>query len=143
MNNLSKITVIGGGSWGTALASLLAGKGYQVALLVRNQELACAINNQHENVRYLPGLKLPVNISAYTSPQAALQGANVLLWAIPCQSSRKVLRELKPHFGLKPLLFRTFRAIICKGSGSANAHCCGAGLPQCGAWLQLARSFFY
>ncbi len=111
MNNLSKITVIGGGSWGTALASLLAGKGYQVALLVRNQELACAINNQHENVRYLPGLKLPVNISAYTSPQAALQGANVLLWAIPCQSSRKVLRELKPHLPVNPIIVSATKGI--------------------------------
>ena len=111
MNNLSKITVIGGGSWGTALASLLAGKGYQVALLVRNHELACAINNQHENVRYLPGLKLPVNISAYTSPQAALQGANVLLWAIPCQSSRKVLRELKPHLPVNPIIVSATKGI--------------------------------
>ena len=111
MNNLSKISVIGGGSWGTALAALLGGKGYEVALLVRDEELACAINTQQENSRYLPGLKLPASISAHTSPKPSLQGANLLLWAIPCQSSRKVLRELKPYLPAKPVIVSATKGI--------------------------------
>ena len=111
MMNLSKITVIGGGSWGTALASLLGGKGYEVSLLVRDQELAYAINNRHENPRYLPGLKLPASISASTLPKQALQGANLLVWAIPCQSSRKVLAELKPFLPLNPVIVSATKGI--------------------------------
>lgn len=110
-NNISKITVIGGGSWGTALASLLGGKGYEVALLVRDEGLAQSINSQRENARYLAGLKLPASITACTSPQIALQGANLLLWAIPCQNSRVALRELKPYLPNRPLIVSATKGI--------------------------------
>ena len=95
---ISKITVIGGGSWGTALAALLAGKKYPASVLVRDSELARSINELHENSRYLPGLKLPEGLFATTSEAEALDQTDLIVWAIPCQSSREAMRKLRPHF---------------------------------------------
>ena len=54
---MTRVAVIGAGSWGTALASLLAGKGYDVVLWSRGAEVAASINEHHENRPYLPGVK--------------------------------------------------------------------------------------
>ena len=92
-----KIAVIGGGSWGTALAQLLAGKGYDVPLLVRSAEQAEAINTTHENAKYLPNLRLHDNLVATTDEVAALKDAHHILFAVPCQAFRTTLKNLKPH----------------------------------------------
>ena len=52
------VTVYGGGSWGTALAHALACGGHGTRLLVRDATVAEAVNERHENPRYLPGLRL-------------------------------------------------------------------------------------
>ena len=91
-----QITVLGGGSWGTALAHILANKGRKVALLVRREEAAREIMEKRENSRYLPGLPLSPNITATASPAEALQGAEICILAIPCQHMRHVLQELTP-----------------------------------------------
>jgi Glycerol-3-phosphate dehydrogenase len=93
---ISKITVIGGGSWGTALAALLAGKKYPASVLVREFELARSINERMKMSRYLPGLKLPEGLVATTSEAEALDETDLIVWAIPCQSSREAMRKLRP-----------------------------------------------
>ena len=92
-----RITVLGAGSWGTALAHLAAGKGLDALLLARDTEtaLAEAINTQHENPCYLPGLALSPALRATTDP-AALTGADIVLLAIPCQYLREILAPLAP-----------------------------------------------
>lgn len=92
-----KITVVGGGSWGTALAQLLAGKDYEVPLLVRDAELANNINTLRENPKYLPGVTLHPNLIATTSRKEALEGAKHILFSVPCQAFRKTLQSLKPY----------------------------------------------
>ena len=52
------ITVYGGGSWGTALGHVLASAGHETTLLLRDEEVARAVNERHENPRYLAGLPL-------------------------------------------------------------------------------------
>jgi glycerol-3-phosphate dehydrogenase (NAD(P)+) len=91
-----RIAVIGGGSWGTALAHLLAGKGYDTRLLLRDAEVAEAINVRHENPRYLAGLALHPGVRAHVTAQPALDGADVVLSVVPCQQVRGVLRTLRP-----------------------------------------------
>ena len=59
----AKIAVLGSGSWGTALASLVARHGHPTVLWGRDAAVISAIHNQHENPRYLPGLALPENRS--------------------------------------------------------------------------------
>ena len=90
-------TVIGGGSWGTALANLLADKGLPVSLLVRRQEAAEEIMQRHENSRYLPGFSLSPALRATTSPSDALRGAKICILAVPCQEMRTTLQDLAPY----------------------------------------------
>ena len=108
---ISKVTVIGGGSWGTALAALLAGKKYPVSVLVRDAELATGMNGIQENTRYLPGLKLPDSLRATIDAAEALDGTNLVVWAIPCQSSREAMRALRPHFPKNTIMVSATKGI--------------------------------
>lgn len=92
-----RITVIGGGSWGTALGSHLAGLGHELRMLVRESEVADDINSNARNSMYLPGLPLHSGISATTSPENGLAGAEICLLAVPCQFMRESLAALAPH----------------------------------------------
>ena len=92
-----RISVLGGGSWGTALAHLLADKGLRVTLLVRDEALAAAVNTAHENPPYLPGLALHPDLKASTDPAAALPETDLLLLAVPCQFLRETLNRVAGH----------------------------------------------
>lgn len=100
MSGKTSIAVLGGGSWGTALAHLLAHAGHSVALLLRDAEQAAHINAHHENPRYLQGVPLHPGIRAVAgdtggSEQAeALAGASILVLSVPCQAMRGTLRGL-------------------------------------------------
>ncbi len=89
-----RIAVLGGGSWGTALAHLLAGKGYDVRLVARDARVVEAINARHENPRYLKELPLHPGVRAFTEPAAALDGIDFLLSVVPCQQARAALEAL-------------------------------------------------
>ena len=91
-----RMTVFGGGSWGTALAHLMATKGLEVTLLVRDAAQAENINRRHENPRYLPGLALAPGLRADTNAKTALAGADICLLAVPCQFLRHALEEAAP-----------------------------------------------
>jgi glycerol-3-phosphate dehydrogenase (NAD(P)+) len=93
-----KITVLGGGSWGTALGSMLAANGKEVALLLRNENAALEINSRHVNSRYLPDIKLHENLKATLEPAEAFADTEVCLLAVPCQNMRQTLFDLKQYF---------------------------------------------
>lgn len=92
-----QITVLGGGSWGTALAHLLATKELTVTLLLRDPRQAEAVNEHHENERYLPGLRLHEGVRAEIDPVRGLAGADILLLAVPCQYLRASLGAVVRH----------------------------------------------
>ncbi|MDR1857396.1 MAG: NAD(P)-dependent glycerol-3-phosphate dehydrogenase [Desulfovibrio sp.] len=89
MGNESSITVAGGGSWGTALAHLLAER-HSATLWLRDPDVAEAISKDHVNPRYLPGLPLHPELVATTDPAAL--AADILVLAIPIQRLREWLR---------------------------------------------------
>ncbi len=91
-----QVAVVGGGSWGTALANLVAGKGIATVMLVRDQEQAREINEQHTNSRYLDQLPLCSALCATVDPQAALAGASICLLVVPCKHMRDSLQKLAP-----------------------------------------------
>ena len=79
------IAVLGSGSWGTAVASILADKGHRVRLLGRNDNAMDEINNLHENKRYLPGIPLAKSLTGTTNAEEALHEAEICLLAVPAQ----------------------------------------------------------
>ncbi len=91
---MDNIAVLGGGSWGTALANLLANKGYHVSVWLRNEEQAEEINRVRENRKYLPGVKLSDNLD-FTTDLDVVKGKEIVISAIPTQSSREVFKKIK------------------------------------------------
>ena len=92
-----RVAVFGSGSWGTAFSLVLADAGNDVVLWGRRPELAEAIATKHQNVDYLPGVDLPHNIAATTDARAALDGADIVVLAIPSQRLRENLRPWVEH----------------------------------------------
>jgi glycerol-3-phosphate dehydrogenase (NAD(P)+) len=92
-----KAAVLGAGAWGTALAKLLAEKGSDVSLWGRRADLCEAIASAGENVRYLPGIKLPKNVACTNDMAGALDGAKMIVFVVPSHATRDVARAAAPH----------------------------------------------
>ncbi len=90
---MTRVAMMGGGSWGTAFAAVLADAGSQVTLWTRSEEIAADINQFHRNSRYHPGVDLPESIIATTDPQLALESAEIVVLAVPAQSLRANLSD--------------------------------------------------
>lgn len=90
---MTAIAVIGGGSWGTAFAQVVADAGHAVVLWARDPHIVDAINARHENPVYHPGVALPASIRAVHDVPAALAGAEVVVLALPVQTVRESLVE--------------------------------------------------
>ena len=73
------ITVIGAGSWGTALALHFAQHGHRISLWSRNTEHMQTLRQDKENKRYLPGFAFPDTLSVHTDLQTALTGSDLVL----------------------------------------------------------------
>ncbi len=87
------IAVLGGGAWGSALASTARRAGHAVRLWARDAEIVASLNSRRENPRYLPGLTLAEGIAATTELDGALGGAGLVLVATPAQTLRQVLMQ--------------------------------------------------
>ncbi|MFG3268863.1 NAD(P)H-dependent glycerol-3-phosphate dehydrogenase [Streptomyces bobili] len=94
-----RAAVFSAGSWGTAVAKILADAGTSVVVHARRDEIADAINTQHRNPGYFPDIELPAALSAVTDPAAALAGADFLVLSIPAQTLRTNLAAWAPHIG--------------------------------------------
>ncbi|MEM7465384.1 MAG: NAD(P)H-dependent glycerol-3-phosphate dehydrogenase [Pseudomonadota bacterium] len=111
-----RIVVIGAGAWGTALAIVLADAGNEVRLLARDAAHATAITQIKRNDKYLPGIELPGRISAVTSWDEIEISFNLVLVAIPFQTARAALGQLKN-------LSRDFAGVMFASKGiELNTH---------------------
>ncbi|MBB6735774.1 NAD(P)H-dependent glycerol-3-phosphate dehydrogenase [Cohnella zeiphila] len=91
------VAVLVAGSWGTALARVLADNGRRVALWTRNSAQAEEINTNRTNARFLPNASLPEGITATTDMEAALAGAEAAVFVAPSGSMREVARQAAKH----------------------------------------------
>ncbi|MDQ3266890.1 MAG: NAD(P)-dependent glycerol-3-phosphate dehydrogenase [Myxococcota bacterium] len=89
--------VIGSGSFGTALTSVLSSTSERVMIWGRDAELIAAINERHENPSYLPGIPLAANVRGTTSLEEALEHAELVVSATPSHATREVMRRAVPH----------------------------------------------
>ena len=88
-----QIAVIGAGSWGTALAKLLALNGHSVRMWDLNAEHLQEMQANRENVRYLPGVKLPDSIEICMEERDCLKGADLVLFGVPAQHFRVAFQK--------------------------------------------------
>ncbi|TNJ33169.1 NAD(P)H-dependent glycerol-3-phosphate dehydrogenase [Arenimonas terrae] len=91
------VAVLGSGSWGTALASLIARNGHPTTIWGRDPAQIASINQRHENTRYLPGVPLPESLVATGDLAAAVAGADLVLVVTPSHAFTETLKLLAPH----------------------------------------------
>jgi len=89
-----KVVVIGAGSWGTALAILLAGNGHNVTLWGYRQQHIEELNNERENRKYLPGVHFPKNIKIEENLSKAVKYADFLVFAVPSHAFREIFKRI-------------------------------------------------
>jgi glycerol-3-phosphate dehydrogenase (NAD(P)+) len=92
-----KITLLGAGSWGTALAILAARNGCQVMLWGHNPEHIAALANERKNQRYLPEIGFPEQIAVTSDLQQAAEFGSLILLSVPSHAFKSTLINLKPH----------------------------------------------
>ncbi len=92
-----KCAVIGAGSWGTAFAQILRDAGNDVCIWGRDETIVREITANRTNVRYHPNVELPPGLSATVDLAVALDEAQLIAIAIPSQSMRSVLSQIKPY----------------------------------------------
>lgn len=98
-----RVAVIGAGSWGTALAMVLADNGHEVRLWSHNPGQIEEINSQHTNKRYLPEVRLQDNIVGFSSLEEVLNGIEMIILAVPTKAIREVLGKIK-KFQTEPVI---------------------------------------
>src|SRR3954462_1350507 len=91
-----RIAVLGAGSWGTTVASLLAGHN-DCTVWVRDPELAREIYEREASSRYLPGFALPGNLTPPAGLEKAAHDIDLLLVGLPTHRFRAILQDVRPH----------------------------------------------
>ncbi|MCY4358203.1 MAG: NAD(P)H-dependent glycerol-3-phosphate dehydrogenase [Gammaproteobacteria bacterium] len=107
---MSKVAVVGGGSFGTVIANITALNGYSVRFWMRSEELAEQINSTHENSLYLPGYRLSDGLVA-THNMEAVAASNMVFVAVPSNSFRSVVKQLQTYVASNTILVSTTKGI--------------------------------
>jgi glycerol-3-phosphate dehydrogenase (NAD(P)+) len=106
-----RIGVIGGGSWGTVLADLLADKGFAVDLWAFEHEVVEQINTFRENRLFLPGIALSPRLTASNDIQAVAAGKDLLVVVVPSHVIRSTMTALAGHLGAKTAVVSASKGI--------------------------------
>jgi glycerol-3-phosphate dehydrogenase (NAD(P)+) len=105
------IGVVGAGSWGTALAHLLALKGYRIDLWVFEEEVKKQIQEERENKAFLPGVSLPSNIVPSNDIAEIAAGKDMIVIVVPSHHVRKLANMISPHISKDTILVSASKGI--------------------------------
>jgi len=94
--SVKNVAVLGGGSFGTVIANIIAYNGHTTLLWMRDAEQVASLNKLHENVNYLPGYKLHEDVVATDDLEAAVKDVDLIFVAVPSSSFREVVRQMQP-----------------------------------------------
>ncbi|MEA3468433.1 MAG: NAD(P)H-dependent glycerol-3-phosphate dehydrogenase [Thermodesulfobacteriota bacterium] len=94
---IKKIAVIGAGSWGTAIAGVLSGKGLRTVLWSHNKVHVAALERDKENKKYLPGFIFPSSLEINADLKETITGAEVVCMVVPSHGYRAVFEKLVPY----------------------------------------------
>lgn len=146
---MKKVSVIGAGSWGTALAVLLANNGHEVTLWSVDPHEIDMLTNKREQKEKLPGVKLPDNITVEADMETSLKDKDVVVMAVPSPVVRSVAKQMSPFIadgqvivnvakGIEDVTYMTLSEIIeeeipnaevCVLSGPSHAEEVGKRIP--------------
>jgi glycerol-3-phosphate dehydrogenase (NAD(P)+) len=108
---MSRVAVMGAGSWGTAFAMILADAGGDVVMWSRDADIVRQINDEHVNERYHPGIRLPAGLRATSDEREALDGAPLVVLAVPAQSLRDNLARWRDDLAPGSVLVSLMKGI--------------------------------
>ena len=108
---MKKVSVIGAGSWGTAIAFVLAENGHDCLLWARRAEQSAEITNEHKNSAYLPAVTLPKNLKATSSLKEATLHGDIIIIAVPTKAIRGVCAEINGMLSEKKLFVHVSKGI--------------------------------
>lgn len=106
-----KICFLGAGSWGTALAFILSDKNYEINMWTKEEEHFNSLVETRENSKYLPGVKLKEKIKFYNDIGKAIDGAEIVVLAIPSQAVRSVLEVAKGYTNKDQIIVNVAKGI--------------------------------
>lgn len=108
---MEKVCFVGGGSFGTALAVLLASKGCECNIWCHSESSVNEINEERENKRYLKGVEIPKNITAYSDLEKAVAGCDVIVLAVPSKAIREVSKKVSSLLKGKEIIVTVAKGI--------------------------------
>lgn len=125
---MGPVTVIGTTSWGTTLAVYLARQGQEVTLWARTEEEARLLSLEGENRRFLPGIPFPPRLTVTSSLEEALEGAWLVVLAVPSRNLRDTVRHLRPRLRGSPVVLSAVKGLE-RGTGRRMSQVLEEELP--------------
>lgn len=110
----NKISILGAGNMGTALAHLIGSNGYPVTLWGIDEEMVKDINLHHENRKYLAGVRLPAKVKATADLSAALEDSSLVVLALPTQVVREVMVKAEKYLASGAVILSVAKGIDLK-----------------------------
>ena len=133
---MARIAIIGGGSFGTAMACVIRRSGHEVLIWAREHEVVAAINNEGVNTMFLPDVPLVHGIRATGNLAAATHGRDFILMAVPAQHLREVAGNMRASLRESTPVVSCSKGIE---RGSPAAWC---SLAPTGRWANRSRGRF-
>jgi len=127
---VKKVTVIGSGSWGTALAVMLQKHGHDVVIWSRRQDAVDEMQNDRENKTYLPGIALPEGMNFTTDREQAVKDAEIIILSVPSKAVRQTVTDFAPFFNEKQVLVNVAKGLE-EGSLKRLSQVIQECVPQC------------
>ena len=93
---VKNVAVLGGGSFGTVVANIIAHNNHKTLLWMRDKEQVLSLNKLHENINYLPGYKIHEDVVATDDLEAAVKDVDLIFVAVPSSSFRDVVQQMQP-----------------------------------------------
>lgn len=98
---MKKVTVLGAGSWGTALAMVLTENSHDTLIWSHREDQANEINERHTNEKYLPNIQLPEKLTATSDIKSAVEHGEILVFAVPTKAIREVAGQVMNYLDKK------------------------------------------
>lgn len=126
---MTKICVLGAGSWASALSKVLNDNGYNVTIWTRREEQSEEINKKHTNEKYLKNIVFDKKIKATSDLNEAIKDSKIILLGVPSQQVRSICKKIKPYINDEQILVNVAKGIE-NHTGKRLSEVCKEELPK-------------